>query len=209
MTGQQKVHWCAFEGYLRLASGAPVDVARAVKSRVDSGPVAPLLVFDGLSGQQVDIDLRGSAEDVERWVARVVGHIPVPMPAVTIDSVDSGVSKGPGRRKLGVVGREVTLLPRHWEWLSGQPGGASAALRKLVDEARVRFAHRDRVRETQERTYRFMAAMCGNLPGFEDASRALFASDDLSFSSHIQGWPSDVRRFVEELASHGGPLHAV
>src|ERR1700739_3037247 len=42
----------------------------------------------------------------------------------------------PGRPKLGVVAREVTLLPRHWDWLATQPGGGSVALRKLVGEAR-------------------------------------------------------------------------
>ncbi len=115
--------------------------------------------------------------------------------------------RGPGRPRLGVVAREVTLLPRHWDWLNGQPGGASVALRKLVEEARRVNEGRDRLRRSQESAYRFMSAMAGNLPGFEEAARALFASDGVRFELLIRRWPKDVRnqlgRMVGEFMAVG------
>ena len=190
-----QVHWTAFEGYRLLAAGEPSTVAIAVKRRLAEGPDAPLLVFERETGQQVDVDLRGSVEDVERWVARVVDHVPTPLPVEQEDT-----RRGPGRRRLGVVSREVTLLPRHWEWLATQPGGASATLRRLVDEARVQFAERDRTRISRERSYRFMSSIGGNLPNFEEATRALFANDRVRFQSQIGDWPPAIREFLVQLA---------
>lgn len=109
--------------------------------------------------------------------------------------------RGRGRPKLGVVAREVTLLPRHWEWLAAQPGGASVALRKLVEEARR--SQSGRARQAQERAYHFMNAMAGDLPGFEEATRALFAGDREGFAERIAGWPTDVREHAAWLASDG------
>ena len=92
--------------------------------------------------------------------------------------------RGPGRPKLGVVAREITLLPRHWEWLAQQTGGASVAIRKLVDEARRATATTAIASASaQEAAYRFMSAMAGNLPHFEEAIRALFADDPRRFEN--------------------------
>jgi hypothetical protein len=99
-----------------------------------------------------------------------------------------------------VVAREVTLLPRHWDWLTSQAGGASVALRRLVDEARRTSGDRDRVRAAQEAAYHFMSAMAGNLPGFEEAARALFAYDRRRFADLIAEWPPDVRDHAVKLA---------
>jgi len=134
------------------------------------------LVFDG-AGRQVDLDLRG------------VQHEPPTDPA-----------RGRGRPRLGVVAREVTLLPRHWDWLNSQPGGTSVALRKLVEEARRTKGDNDRVRAAQEAAYRFLNAIAGNLPGFEEALRALFAYDRRRFADLIAGWPQDVRDHAIGLA---------
>jgi len=136
------------------------------------------LVFDDRSGRQVDLDTRG----------------------VLPTDVPSTEPRGRGRPKLGVVAREVTLLPRHWDWLSHQPGGASVALRRLVDEARKTSGDRDRVRGAQEAAYNFMSAMAGNLPGFEEAARALFAYDRRKFANLIATWPPDVRDHAVKLA---------
>jgi hypothetical protein len=113
--------------------------------------------------------------------------------------------RGPGRPRLGVVAREVTLLPRHWEWLGEQPGGASAALRRIVDEARRGSHDKDRVRKAQEAAYRFLSAMAGDLPGFEEANRALFAGDAARFEREVAGWPSDVRDHATTLARAAFP----
>ena len=108
--------------------------------------------------------------------------------------------RGPGRPKLGVVAREITLLPRHWEWLAQQPGGASVAIRKLVEEARRTGEDKDRIRAGQEAAYRFMSAMAGNKPHYEEAIRALFAGDPVRFEELIAGWPADVRDHAARLA---------
>ncbi len=105
-----------------------------------------------------------------------------------------------GRPKLGVVAREVTLLPRHWEWLADQPGGASVALRKLVEAARRDHRERDEQRQLQERAYHFMSAMAGDLPGFEEGLRALYASERARFTELIAAWPADVREHALRLA---------
>jgi hypothetical protein len=107
----------------------------------------------------------------------------------------------PGRPKLGVVPREVTLLPRHWDWLAGQPGGASVALRKLVEQARRTNQDKDRLRLAQEAAYRFMSTMAGNEPGFEEAARALFAANQVRFSEFVEPWPIDVRDHAKKLAA--------
>jgi hypothetical protein len=113
---------------------------------------------------------------------------------------DAKESRGRGRPKLGVIAREVTLLPRHWEWLAAQPGGGSVALRKLVDEARRSNSERDGALAAQERAYYFISAMAGDMPGFEEASRALFANDKSMFNERIAGWPPDVRTYAAWLA---------
>src|SRR5258708_4582213 len=152
----------AFAGFKRIASGPPERVALAVKAALDADDGHPLLVFDDLSGNLVDFDLRGTPQEI---LARLATQ-PAP------DQPNE--PRGPGRPKLGVVAREVTLLPRHWDWLSAQPGGASVALRKLVEAARVTHAGADRIREARECSYRFMSAMDGDDTHFEVAIRAQF-----------------------------------
>lgn len=170
----------AFCRYERVCRGALVDVALALKALSEADPDAQLLVFDDSTGAVIDLDLRGDAEEI---VARLT---PVEPP------------RGRGRPRLGVVPREVTLLPRQWDWLAGQPGGASATLRRLVDAAR-RSDSPDR-RLAKAAAYRFMAAIAGDLPGFEEATRSLFADDRAGFAKHASTWPADVCAHVEEMA---------
>jgi hypothetical protein len=180
----------AFDGNRRAASGTYLEVALAVKALLSDDPGASVLIFDGSSGVQIDFDLRGTAEDIAaRLVERGGGKTKEPEAA-----------RGPGRPKLGVVAREVTLLPRHWEWLAEQPGGASVTLRKLVEEARRSSGGAEAIRKAQERAYRFMSAIAGNLAGFEEASRALFAHDKRRFGELIAGWPADIRDHAIALA---------
>ncbi|WP_291270635.1 DUF2239 family protein [Geothrix sp.] len=171
----------AFEGPRRLASGPLGEVALAVKARLEAHPAAPVLLFDDETGKIVDLDLRGTAPEV---LARLA---PIPEGP-----------RGRGRPKLGVEGREVTLLPRHWEWLNGQPGGASVTLRRLVEAAR-RTAGTGR-RPAQDRAYRFMSALAGDEPGYEEALRALYAMDAAAFAIHTAPWPADVRDHARILA---------
>jgi uncharacterized protein len=195
MTSQPATHWIAFAKHRRIARGEPRDVATVVKGFVDTHPKQPVAVFDAVSSQPVDLDLRGS-------VAAVRKRLPAAAPEAASPSDPSPreTPRGPGRPKLGVVAREVTLLPRHWDWLGTQPGGASVALRKLVESAQRARAATDRQREAAESAYRFMHALAGNAAGFEEASRALFAGDLVRLQAEVAAWPRDVRLHLLELA---------
>jgi hypothetical protein len=168
-------------------------VALKAKEALDRDQSLPILIFDDSTSQQIEMDLRGTFEDVRRRLAEAAGR-------VDEAQAQPETPRGPGRPKLGVVAREVTLLPRHWEWLNRQPGGASVALRKLVEEARRVHSGRDRVRAAQEAAYKFMSAMAGNEPGFEEAIRALFVGQGDKFGRMISGWPADVRDHAKKLA---------
>jgi uncharacterized protein len=188
----------AFDRARQVASGSYADVALALRAYSNAHPDAALLVFDDATGRQIDFDLRGSETEI---AARLQKRFPAAQAA--------DAPRPPGRPKLGVVAREVTLLPRHWEWLAEQPGGASVTLRRLVEEAR-RGAQTDkaRLRSLQERAYCFMSAMAGNFPNFEEASRALFANDMLRFKDLIARWPKDVREHLVRLSTEDDPLRA-
>ena len=188
----------AFDGVACIATGPLERVALKAKAVLERRASASVLIFDDTTSEVIDVDYRGTAKDVLRRLAERsdVGHEAVP----SLDG-DTATPRGPGRPRLGVVAREVTLLPRHWQWLSGQPGGASVALRRLVDAARHASVGRDRVRRSQEVAYRFMSAMAGDRPGFEEAIRALFASNRARFEAQVAGWPVDVRKHASKLAA--------
>lgn len=198
MDEQDTRHCIAFEGSRRIASGVLEQVVVKVKEAVDRGGEDPVLIFDDLTSEPIEVDLRGALSEV---LKRLEKPAPGGTPAAVTATADHTVVRGPGRPKLGVVSREVTLLPRHWDWLNSQPGGASVALRKLVEEARRVNSGKDKVRHSQESAYRFMSAMAGNLPGFEEAARALFAGNGERFDSLVDSWPADVRDHARKLAS--------
>lgn len=196
MTDEKAVCWSAFKGFRRVATGAPADVAAAARGATQDEGGPALLIFDDATGRVVDLDLRGTPEEVR---ARIQASLPAFAP-VGAGTMAEESRRGPGRPRLGVVAREVTLLPRHWAWLGAQRGGASAALRRLVEEARRADVPRERVRGSQDAAYRFMSAMAGDLPGYEEALRALFGGDEEAFDAHTAGWPEDVRAHGRKLA---------
>jgi hypothetical protein len=171
----------AFSGFRRVAAGTRAEVLAQLRQRADAGSV---LLFDDATGAQLDLDMREDA-------------------ACAGPETHDEAPRGVGRPKLGVVAREVTLLPRHWDWLGRQPGGASVALRRLVDEARRVHADRDTVRGAREAAYRFMTAIAGDLPGFEEATRALFAGERERFDGLVQAWPDDIRAHLQRLCAAG------
>lgn len=203
----------AFDGPTRLAAGSLDIAALAVKRAGEAGAAGPLLIFDDRTGGvvDVDVDLRGTdADALARLPRPSADFAPDSAPdSAPDDATDNAAGNAPstppprgrGRPKLGVTAREVTLLPRHWDWLAAQPGGASVALRKLVEEAKRRDAPLATERAARERAYRFMSAIAGDLPGFEDATRALFAGDMDAFAQRMAGWPGDVRDHALRLAS--------
>jgi len=196
MDPRQSQSCTAFAGTTRIASGAPADVAAGCKAFADSDDERAVLVFDDVTAQPVEFDLRGSLDDVLRRLSDERSSTPSEAPGDDPAPTD----RAAGRPRLGVVGREVTLLPRHWEWLNAQPGSASVTLRKLVDQARRANASADRVRRAQEAAFRFMSAIAGNERGFEEASRALFAGDRSRFGEQTVSWPADVKDFARALA---------
>jgi len=167
--------YSAFAGNRLIAFGRLADVLTASKAYLDTSDDPQLLIFEDSSGQQLDFDFSGSLEEVLRRA--------LPPPERT----------GPGRPKLGVVSREISLLPRHWEWLESEPLGLSASLRRLVDEARKKNPGERRARKGREALNRFMTAMAGNFPNYEEATRALFAPDPARFEELIAEWPEDIR----------------
>ncbi|WP_101674484.1 DUF2239 family protein [Alloalcanivorax mobilis] len=174
----------AFLGQRLLARGSLAEVALAVKHA--DADASALLIFEDHNGRQIDLDTRGSDQQVQ---AR---HTPA-----------ADQPRGRGRPKLGVTAREVTLLPRHWQWLNAQPGGASVTLRKLVENARREDT--SQARERRDAAYRFMSAMAGDQPGFEEAARALYAGQHERLQSLTGGWPEDVRDHLERLISGPAP----
>lgn len=193
----------AFEGARRLAMGPLADVARAVRERLAGTSDVSVLVLDARTSAAIDLDLRGSADEVERryMSAATSGATAETDNGHDEDSSRSGVSRGRGRPRLGVVAREITLLPRHWSWLASQPGGASVTLRRLVEHARTASSGRDRARHAADATYRFLMHLAGNEIGFEEATRALFAGERERFLMRIAQWPDDVREHAERLAA--------
>jgi hypothetical protein len=186
----------AFLGHRLLSAGTLHDVALAVHAA--GNPPEPLLVFDDATGKPIDLDLRGTSQDVvERLRQAMAAQAPAPTP----DQDEPAEPRGRGRPRLGVVAREVTLLPRHWAWLNAQTGGASVALRKLVEDARRAPPAQEQVRQSQEVAYRVMSALAGNLPGFEEATRALFAKDATRFKVLLAAWPQDIGAYTQRLAS--------
>ena len=179
----------AFAGDACIAAGTLDTVALAAQKAQARPRAKPVLIFDAATSEPIDLDLRGSHADVLARLSTDGGE------------TQSEAPRGPGRPKLGVVAREITLLPRHWDWLNRQPGGASVALRKLVEHAARANAGKDRVRAAQNAAYRFMSAMAGDRAGFEEAARALFAGDDEKFEALIAAWPKDVRDHVKKLAT--------
>lgn len=185
MTPADSTRCTAFEGHRRIAAGSPQEVARAVRQAMDEGTAQAPLILDDATGYPLELDLRGSVDEV---LARLR------------PSAETAAPRGPGRPKLGVVAREVTLLPRHWDWLGRQPGGASVTLRRLVEEARRAGSAREQARQASEAADRTMRTLAGDLPGFEEASRAFWRGERARFDHLTLDWPTDVRQHLLQLA---------
>ncbi|HUH56734.1 MAG TPA: DUF2239 family protein [Rhodanobacter sp.] len=175
----------AFDHRRLIASGPLAEVVRATRQALDAGAAGPILIFDDRTSQPVEVDFRGSLDEV-------MARLPGPAPTAT---------RGPGRPRLGVVAREVTLLPRHWDWLGQQPGGISGTLRRLVENATRQQEPQARARLAQEATDRFMRVMAGDLAGYEEASRALYRGERERFAELTATWPADVREHLLKLAA--------
>ena len=207
-----RVAWIAFDRDRRLAIGAPQTVAAAVWRHLDANPDGQPLAFDAVTSHPVELDLRGTlAETLARLPAGdqllaspndLLGEAGSASGQSSEQTPPESQPRGRGRPRLGVVPREVTLLPRHWSWLADQPGGASVALRKLVENAIRDNRALDALRSGREALFRFMNAMAGNALGFESAVRALFAGDRGGFEAVIAHWSPDIRAHCLALAAN-------
>ena len=198
MNPASEAGYIAFEEDRRIGSGDLREVARAARLALGRHPNASILIFNGQTSAVVEVDFRGSVDDV-------LARIPHSEPPAADQATSVAAPRGPGRPKLGVVAREITLLPRHWDWLAQQKGGASVVIRRLVDEARRNGDDDNRLRLAQEAAYRFMSVMAGNRPHYEEAIRALFANDAPRLATLIAEWPADVRDHVARLAKSAFP----
>jgi len=178
----------AFSGFTHVLTGDLPAVLTRVREHLLRDKSAQVLIFEDQSGKQVDFDLRGTLEEV---LARVAPPAP---------------KRGPGRPSLGVVCREVSLLPKHWEWLESQPARASGTLRRLVDAAVKNESAASRSRRRLEAAGRIMWSLAGNLEGFEEASRALYSRKWPDFSARIASWPEDLRKHLEWMVSPAQPV---
>jgi len=189
MAASTSPRYTAFIGQRHLGDGDLGELARSIKTAQELGDKNTVLIFDEDS-KPVEVDLRGSLSAVLKRL-----H------ASSAPAQQETEKPARGRPKLGVIAREVTLLPRHWEWLGQQPGGASVALRKLVEDAKRASLPRDRARRSQESAYRFMAAMAGDFPDYEEALRAFYAGDKRRFQRLISSWPEGIRDHAKRLAT--------
>tara|TARA_B100001013_G_scaffold338302_1_gene259147 strand:+ start:260 stop:835 length:576 start_codon:yes stop_codon:yes gene_type:complete len=146
------------------------------------------------NGKRVDIDWRGDAEEVIKR-----------LPAALVPPAEKR-----GRPKLGVISKEVTLLPEHWEWLSVQRGGASTTLRRLIDSAMSSMTPAQERRIKQDQLYSMMRVF-EDEAGFEAASRALYRLDEAAFSQAIGNWPEALQAIYQDkfhrLLSIGNDSH--
>ncbi len=178
----------AFDGHQLLFKGAFSEVVLKIKKRIGKDSNSSILIFSDATGKTMDFNFQGTEKDILKRLEVFVTEKSQPL-------------EGPGRPRLGVVSREISLLPRHWEWLASQPGGASATLRKFVDAEMRKSSDGPSVQQAQERAYKFMNVMAGDLEGYEDALRALYRKDKKQFTASIKNWAPDVKTYVVELAS--------
>ena len=175
--------YVAFYGNQQVAVGELTDMLTKttifLKEKQTTGTdTEPLLIFNEQNGSQIDFDFRGSLEEIlER-------------------ALPKQKKRRAGRPKLGVISREITLLPRHWEWLESQTKSASASLRLLVEEAMKREGGEAKIKKNIAVTDRIMMVMAGNLTYFEEASRALNARNVERFEECVSTWPDDIKIYL-------------
>lgn len=189
MENKNELEYTAFEDQRIIASGTLDKVALKVKKRLKTGESGTILIFSNATGKQMDFNLSGTEDEIKKSLAIYMAS-----------GVKLNDSSGPGRPKLGVIAREISLLPKHWEWLATQSGGASATIRRLVEEAKKSTKGKQLIQDSQERTYKVMFSLAGNLPGYEEALRSLYVKDKKTFFKIIKEWPDDFIEYFKLLS---------
>lgn len=178
----------AFLQRRQIAHGNLSEILQQIKAT----PIGneSVFIFNDQTGKRLDIHPHGDEASALAAYPELAEQQPE----------ESATVKTRGRPKLGVSAKEVTLLPRHWEWLATQPGGASATLRRLIEQARKASEPADNKRRRHESAYQFMHEVAGDLPEYETCLRALFADDETAFNAAMTDWPQDIRRYAATLA---------
>jgi hypothetical protein len=174
--------YTAFNNTDLFHQGDLSEVVLKIKDHIGKAENTTITVFSDATGKTIDFNFQGTKKDVQKRLDVFVS-----------ESSLTNTITGPGRPKLGVISREISLLPTHWEWLSTQPGGASAILRRLVDEARKKSLNTPSIKSIQEKTHRFISAIAGDLEGYEEVLRAMYRKDEDQFLIHMSSWPNDLK----------------
>lgn len=180
--------YTAFEGTDLLFRGNLKEVVLSTKTYLGHRQNTSVLIFCDVTGKTMDFNFHGSKQDVLRRLEKYTLAEEPKEPT------------GPGRPKLGVISREISLLPRHWEWLATQAGGASATIRLLVEDARKKSSDISSVKQMQERVYQIMFVLAGDFQGYEEALRALYKRDSNAFFRNVKSWPKDIQKYLSEVA---------
>ncbi len=188
----ETITYTAFESGKVISSGTLADVVINLKKKLGKSNHTSVLIFNDTTGRTMDFNFSGSEKEV---LKRLEIYTQTP------DSKEQPI--GPGRPKLGVFSREVSLLPRHWEWLASQSGGASAVLRRLVEEAKKTSSQTITTKHAQERTYHFMSVVAGDFKGYEEVLRSLYKKDKSNFFSEMSEWPKDIVSYIRKIS---GPV---
>ena len=188
----------AFEVEKIFCSGPKIEVILAMKNELSKSPNKRFLCFEDTSGQQIDFDISGTKEEIIQRLSTHTITAPEPISADENKAIDKKL----GRPKLGVVPKEVTLLPRHWLWLGAQSGGASATIRRLVEQASKANSGENKRKKCQESAYRFLSAVAGNYPNYEEVLRAIFRDDEKMISNLTSEWPKDIVTYAQKLFSN-------
>ncbi len=178
--------YTVFADFRFITQGSLESVALSLKKKFKEPNSASILIFSDLTGRQIDLDLSGTDK-------QILDRLKV------YSQQETQSNTGAGRPKLGVVPREISLLPIHWEWLINQDGGSSAVIRNLIDE-KIKNRSIDKIKNSQERTYKFLSALAGNLPNFEEATRFLYRKDKRKFTELISSWPKDIAKHATHLS---------
>lgn len=179
-----KTTFTAFDAHSLIAYGDLAEVVLKIKGSIGKASISTILIFSDITGKTIDFNFHGSKQEILKRLE------------VYTSVQDAEPSSGPGRPKLGVVSREVSLLPRHWEWLATQRGGASATIRTLIEDTMKKASAGQSAKQIQDRVYQIMSVLAGDLSDYEEALRAMYKKDKKSFLGYIEGWPKDVQNYL-------------
>lgn len=182
--------YTAFDNTSIIAHGSLRDVILKTKKILGKSENSSFLIFSDSTGKTIDFNFQGTEKEILKRLE------------IFVSNSDEKIELArPGRPKLGVISREISLLPRHWEWLATQSSGASSSIRNLIEDAIKKSTSKVSLKQQQEKVYRVMTTLAGDLDGYEEAIRSLYKRDRESFIKFTKGWSKDLRSYLEKLTN--------